>query len=119
MKILVCGGRNYDNGFHVWEILDKLHEELGFQPLIIIEGGAHGVDTHAREWAEMNYIPHWEFPANWTKHGKSAGPIRNRYMLIVGQPDLVVAFPGGVGTAHMVQVAEEAGVTVRKIEANS
>jgi hypothetical protein len=33
-------------------------------------------------------------------------------MLREGRPDLVAAFPGGRGTAHMVRIAREAGVEV-------
>jgi UDP-N-acetylmuramoylalanine-D-glutamate ligase len=35
-------------------------------------------------------------------------------MLDEGKPDLVVAFPGGRGTANMVQQAHRAGVEVYK-----
>ena len=41
------------------------------------------------------------FPADWARHGNSAGPIRNGQMLAAGKPELVVAFPGG-GTADIV-----------------
>jgi acyl-CoA synthetase (NDP forming) len=57
------------------------------------------------------------FPANWKKHGKSAGPIRNQLMLDVGKPDLVIAFPGGSGTADMIRRARKAGVPVKEIPA--
>lgn len=40
---------------------------------------------------------------------EGAGPIRNSFMLALG-PDLVLAFPGGRGTADMVRQASEAGV---------
>jgi hypothetical protein len=41
-----------------------------------------------------------------------AGPIRKQQMLDEGKPDLVVAFPGGRGTAHMVRIARAAGIEV-------
>ena len=57
------------------------------------------------------------FPADWIRHGRAAGPIRNEQMLREGCPDLVVAFhddPGlGRGTADMVRRALAAGVPVR------
>lgn len=70
----------------------------------------------ARGWAAERTLPYMTFPANWDRFGKAAGPIRNKWMLEYGQPDLVVAFPGGKGTAHMVKIATEAGVAVRIIE---
>ena len=41
--------------------------------------------------------------------------IRNRRMLIEGKPDLVLAFPGGKGTANMVEISRKAGVKVVEI----
>ena len=54
------------------------------------------------------------YPADWDRHGKSAGPIRNRQMLAEGHPDLVVAFPDTVsrGTWDMIGAARHAGVKV-------
>ncbi len=51
--------------------------------------------------------------AKWETYGKAAGPIRNREMLL-NLPALVVAFPGGKGTADMVRQAERAGIPVRR-----
>lgn len=50
--------------------------------------------------------------ADWKKHGKAAGPIRNGIMLRDGKPDMVVAFPGGRGTANMVDQARLADLIV-------
>ena len=58
------------------------------------------------------------YPANWKKHGRAAGPIRNKQMLEEAKPDLVIAFPGGAGTANMVKQAREAGVKVEIIYAD-
>ena len=66
----------------------------------IISGMASGADTFAVEWAARFGFPLRAFPAEWDKHGRSAGPIRNQRMLDEGKPDLVVAFPGGKGTAR-------------------
>lgn len=68
-------------------------------------------------YAEERGIPVRAFPADWTTHGKAAGPIRNSQMLKDGQPDLVVAFlgPNSRGTANMISQAEKAGVPVKVI----
>jgi hypothetical protein len=52
--------------------------------------------------------------ADWSI-GRKAGPIRNQRMLDEHAPDLVVAFPGGRGTADMVRRARKSGVEVAKI----
>ena len=66
----------------------------------------------AGKFAEWARIPVKEYPADWQKHGRAAGPIRNQQMLDEGKPDLVVAFDGGRGTADMIARAEKAGVRV-------
>lgn len=59
-------------------------------------------------------VAYLNYPADWEKHGRAAGPIRNEKMLIVGTPDMVLAFPGGRGTADMIRKAEAAGLPVRR-----
>ncbi|TGR82317.1 DUF2493 domain-containing protein [Mesorhizobium sp. M2D.F.Ca.ET.223.01.1.1] len=121
MRVLVCGGRDYADKQRVWKTLDELAEMtperlLGKRPFIVIHGACRtGADELADSWAVHNYIPVDEFPADWTTHGKAAGPKRNQRMLEDGKPDLVVAFPGGRGTADMVRRAEAAGVKVVRV----
>lgn len=111
MKVLVCGGRHYNNARHVFEELDALHAETPIGT--IITGAASGADEIAEEWAGRHEIEYIGCPARWKAHGDAAGPIRNRYMLEQHKPDLVVAFPGGTGTRGMVGLAMEAGVKVK------
>lgn len=66
----------------------------------------------AGAWAENNKVPQLCYLADWKTHGLNAGPIRNKQMLDEGKPDLVLAFPGGRGTANMVTQARKAGVRV-------
>ena len=58
-------------------------------------------------------------PAEWALHGKKAGYLRNEKMLRMGKPDLVVAFPGGVGTAMMVDLAKKKGLRVIDLRPNA
>lgn len=110
MKVLVCGGRDYNDYGNVKAHLDALHD---MEPITeIIHGGASGADTLAGLWATQNNVKLNIFPAEWEKHGRAAGPIRNTIMLEVGKPELVLAFRGGRGTANMVKQAEDAGVEV-------
>lgn len=79
---------------------------------VLIEGEAKGADTLARSWAYRNNIPVLRFPANWSKYGRAAGPIRNKQMLVEGMPELVVAFlaPESIGTRNMIQQAKAAKI---------
>jgi len=111
MKVLVCGGRDFNDAMTLGSWLGGIHKNHG--PItLLIEGGARGADRMAREFAKWQGIPVRTFPADWDAHGNAAGPIRNRQMLDEGKSDLVVAFEGGRGTANMVQQAEAAGVRV-------
>jgi YspA, cpYpsA-related SLOG family len=115
MRILVCGGRDYTDRDKVYEVLDTLYEE--FMPSFdgIIEGGAKGADSFAKKWAIDYNLTLWSFPADWKQYGKAAGAIRNQQMLDEGKPNLVVAFPGGKGTADMVRRALKAGIGVIEV----
>lgn len=107
MRVLVCGGRDYRNPQAVYSALDALDGVT-----CIIEGGAQGADCYAAEWADKTGTPHMQFNADWKAYRRAAGPIRNKRMLDEGKPDLVLAFPGGRGTANMISQAQKAGVKV-------
>src|SRR5580704_10932364 len=110
MRILVCGSHRFGERSAVWAQLDRLHAKRPVS--LVIQGGAEFVDRFAKEWAEARGIPCDEYKAYWKIHGKTAGPIRNRAMLVSGRPDGVVAFPGENGTANMIQQARRAGIKV-------
>lgn len=110
MKVLVCGGRDYQNVHAVNLALHALHEQ--HRITAIVEGGANGADHWARRWAESNGIHLTTVHADWKAHGRAAGPMRNALMLAEHRPDVVVAFPGGAGTADMVRRAKADGIPV-------
>lgn len=107
-RVLVCGGRDARDHRPIYDALDKLRPV----PDLIITGGALGVDVMAEQWAASAGIPCAVFKPYWDKFGKAAGGLRNSWMLRFGQPTLVVAFPGGSGTANMVQKARAHSVPV-------
>lgn len=114
MRILVCGGRDFKDEYLVWQTLEQYYWE--YRPeIFIIEGGAKGVDTFAHNFAESHGLERRTFNADWKRFGKAAGYRRNKQMLEEGKPDLVIAFPGGKGTAMMINLAEAAGVKVERI----
>jgi len=112
MKIIVCGGRAFTDHVLVDLVLGAIHHRYVVTELAT--GDALGADAIAESWGFVNSIPRKIFKANWFKHGKAAGPIRNKQMLEDFKPDAVVAFAGGKGTAGMVKLAEGAGVYVYK-----
>ena len=117
MRILVCGGRNFDDWRKTVSWMEHVCGKYrGInRDITVIEGGATGADFLGRvyaKWVGFNVETH---PADWKKYGKGAGPIRNQQMLDEGKPDVVVAFPGGTGTADMVAKAKKAGVKVIEV----
>lgn len=110
VRIIVCGGRHYADQQHVFQVLDKIHVLRTITEVIQGECPT-GADRWAREWATNMGIKLTRCHARWDLHGRTAGPIRNRQMLELN-PDGVVAFSGGRGTADMCQAAKEAGVPV-------
>jgi hypothetical protein len=114
MRVIVCGGRDYANEHCLRQVLDKIHATTPITTLI--QGGATGADYMAQQWAEDRRVPEIVTEhADWSQHGKAAGPLRNQRMLDVWHPQLVVAFPGGRGTANMVKLAEQAKVPVTRV----
>ena len=102
MRVIVCGGRNFNDVQFVLTKLDEFHANHPITELI--EGGATGVDAYASAWCAHKNIKHERVNAEWHIYKKSAGAIRNKAMLAM-QPDMVIAFPGGPGTAHMKKIA--------------
>lgn len=117
MKVLVCGGRKFSDRDLVYKVLNIIHNGVKGGIKAIIHGGASGADSIAGDWSVDVLKKDAEvYPANWNLHKTAAGPIRNRKMLKEGKPDIVVAFPGGSGTADMIKIATAAGVKVFDIE---
>jgi hypothetical protein len=129
--VLVCGGRDYSQRPVVFHVLDEIHAQRTIRTLCHGACGvnaskvsypkapAHllrGADRWAQEWSDANQVPVVQYPAMWSFYGPSAGPRRNYRMLREFKPDLVVAFPGGRGTAGMVEIARHAGVEVVEIK---
>lgn len=115
MRVLVCGGRHYDDDRAwdaVWGTLEALHWATPITA--IIQGGGTGADALARRWAAARDIKCITVPALWAEHGRAAGPIRNQRMIDDFHPDYVVAFPGGRGTADLMSRARASSIPVEE-----
>lgn len=106
--VLVCGGRDYEDREHVYRGLSRL------KPKRVVTGDCPtGTDRLAYLWAKEHDVEYEGYPADWNNFGRSAGPMRNTQMLKAERIDIVLAFPGGAGTADMVSKALKANITVR------
>jgi hypothetical protein len=109
MRVIVCGGRDFDDRDSAFAALDRIHAETPIT--VVVHGGARGGDTMAGEWAAARSVSVEVFAADWQRHRRAAGPMRNQQMADSGA-DLCVAFPGGKGTADMMRRARAARIRV-------
>ncbi len=116
-RVLVCGSRDWRDPTPIRRALAELQAAWG--SFEVVEGGARGADTLARQAAQDLGLMVREFPANWRRYGKAAGMIRNQAMLdylLEADQRLVLAFPlsQSRGTRHMVAIARAAQVETRE-----
>jgi len=133
-KVLVCGGRDYDDKPSFFRKMDELasdiRDELG-KDLFIINGGCPftlvrymdndgksqhkriGADYFARVWAKNRGYHCATVPALWDHFDKRAGPVRNEAMTCL-DPERVIAFGGGRGTQSMINIAQSLDIPVTK-----
>lgn len=108
MRVLVCGSRD-------WSRLAKIAARMNALPdgSIVMHGGARGADRIAANYAEGLGLGVEEYRADWQRHGRKAGIVRNLDMLDA-KPDLVIAFwdGGSRGTRHTIEEAERRGIPV-------
>jgi hypothetical protein len=108
MKVLVSGSRSYSDYQKILAVISNLNIDL------LISGACRGADTLAVRAARQCGIRYIEYPADWQRFGKSAGPIRNTQMLKMENPDLVLFFHEDLscskGTADMLSRVLKAGI---------
>lgn len=131
--VVVCGGRKYNNWHTLSRWLDDLHAERTIRELM--EGGASGADRLAELWCNRHpEVIHHQERAAWndlshddavirvradgSKYDAKAGNRRNGRMkdwllTFPKEERLLVAFPGGGGTADMVRQAQEADIEIK------
>lgn len=103
VKLAIIGSRNFDNYNVVKEYLKPYKDKIS----LVVSGAAKGADSLGEKWAIDNNIETLILPADWDKHGKKAGYIRNED--IIKNCDAVIAFWDGnsKGTAHSLSLAEK------------
>ena len=117
MRVLVCGGRDYADRAQVFEVLDNLLVEHEIE--FLVHGGEPGADTLAAEWAVRRDVKQIFCSAAWSRAGRDPELVRLHRMFEVLLRDgacMVVAFPGGFGTAAVVERARAHGVSVLAVE---
>jgi hypothetical protein len=103
MNVAIVGGRDFDD----YDLFKKHVSGEKINIKSIISGGARGTDTLAERYAKEIGVPVKIYLPDWTKHGKAAGPIRNKQ--IIEAADCVIAFwdEKSPGTRSSLKIAEE------------
>ena len=110
MKVIIAGSRNFNDYNLLKTSCDNLLTQ--FTNIEIVSGTARGADKLGERYAREKGYDIKEFPANWDKHGKSAGYIRNDEM--AQYADMLIAFWDGTskGTKHMIDLANKRSLKV-------
>lgn len=116
MKVIIAGGRSFDNYELLKSKCDKLLSLTPPQDLIIVSGAAKGADKLGEKYAQDNNLNVKQFPADWDQFGRSAGYIRNEEM--AKYADALIAFWDGEskGTKHMIDLAGKYKLKVRIVK---
>ena len=115
MRVLVGGGRHFEDTEKVHRELVRLHWQKPIS--VLIHGSVTGVGIAAEAWARSSGTPVVRYPPNWKLYGKKAEGLRDAFMIEDSRPDLVLAFPGGRHTADLIQKAIDAKIAVLAIPA--
>jgi hypothetical protein len=112
LVVAVTGGRDFENARDLHCALDALHVKEG--PIVaVVQGGGSGADGAAAAWASWREgVQRVTCDAHWQRDGRAAGPIRNKRMLELLRPDVLLACPGGAGTANCVETAKRLGIRI-------
>ena len=110
MKVAIVGSRNADH-IDIQKMIAYIPENCSE----IISGGADGIDTFAREIAQLLHLPVREYLPQYDKFGKAAPLERNKQ--IAASCDLLLAFwdNHSDGTGHIIAHCIQTGVPFRII----
>lgn len=117
VKVIIAGGRDFRDLGLMRKSLEYLFSNIGY-PDEVVCGMAKGADLLGFQWASEKEIPIRKFPANWSKHGKAAGYIRNEQM--ANYSTHCVCFWDGrsTGTAHMIEIAKKKNLKLKIVRYN-
>lgn len=110
-KVIIAGGRDFNN----YNILEKycnyiLQNKINVE---IVCGLARGADKLGKIYAEKNKLKISYFPAEWDKHGKSAGYLRNNEMANYADSAIIFWDGKSKGSKNMIELAKSKNLLLR------
>lgn len=103
MKTIIAGSRAITN----FDLLEQVIEQSDFQITTVITGCAKGIDTLGIKWGEIHGVPILRFPAQWSRYGRGAGPIRNKEMSENADACIVIWDGHSQGAKNMIELAHK------------
>lgn len=113
-RVVIAGCRDYHNYAEAKEYIDYCLSSIKKEcQIIIVSGGASGADSLGERYAKENGLRIENYPADWEKYGRSAGPKRNEQMAKAG--DFVICFwdEKSRGTKSMINYAKKYNKPIR------
>tara|TARA_S200000501_G_C20623872_1_gene655809 strand:+ start:31 stop:405 length:375 start_codon:yes stop_codon:yes gene_type:complete len=108
-RLIVAGSRDINVSIgHVFSALDQLEYPVTH----VVSGCARGGDRLGEHYAKSRNLVVDKFPADWNKHGRSAGYKRNEQMAEVADALFAIWDGKSRGTQHMINIARTAGKPV-------
>jgi len=113
IKVIIAGGRNFDDYDKLCRVCDDFLKN--YCNIEIVSGACKGADLLGEQYAKEKGHKLTQFPANWKRYGKAAGPKRNQEM--ANYADALIAFWDGRsnGTKNMIDLATNAGLKVKVV----
>lgn len=124
MRVMVTGGRDFTDHQLVWNALEEVTGKVANhgESIWLLHGGATGADSCADRWARGKGFYVISAPIHsktWKRYGRPAGPRRSQELIkMLEQGDVLVAFPGGTGTAAATRFAKSRRVDIRYYPTN-
>lgn len=110
MKIIIAGGRDFKDYNQLCEVCDHILAQ--FKNVSLVSGTARGADILGERYAKEHGYKVDRFPADWDKHGKRAGYLRNKQM--AEHSDGLIAFwdNKSKGTKNMISEANKEALMI-------
>lgn len=112
MKTIIAGSRSFERHANLPRLIADAVECSDFEVTEVVSGCARGIDTAGEAWAAAHGIPIRRFPADWGRHGRAAGPMRNAEMARYAQALIVIWDGVSRGTKNMIETAKREGLPV-------
>lgn len=111
MKLVIAGSRTLTPST---DFIQECLYNFNIWPKEVVSGGAMGVDSSAEVFA-LHATKFKLFKAEWDKHGKGAGHIRNAEMAKYGDALLLIWDGESRGSANMKKQMEKLGKPVYEV----